>query len=231
MARRRDRLDDLAAAIGGDGGTALVVQADVTRRDEATEAVEQTIAALGRIDTVVNNAGIMLLGPALDAPIGEWEQMLAVNVHGLLYVTHAALPHLVRAAADSPRGVADLVNISSTAGRVARAGSSVYNLTKFGLTAFSEALRQEMLSRRVRGASSSLAPSTPSSCPTFAMTSGKQQPVRQHPSSRCGPKISLTRWPTSSPGTDVWRSTRFSSAPASRRGSGRFARPKRVTDR
>jgi NADP-dependent 3-hydroxy acid dehydrogenase YdfG len=92
----------------------------------------------------------MLLGPALDAPIGEWDQMVALNVQGMLYVTHAALPHLVRAAADPPRRVADLVTITSTAGRVARPGSSVYNLTKFGATAFAEALRREMLSRRVR---------------------------------------------------------------------------------
>ena len=76
--------------------------------------------------------------------------MIAVNVQGLLYGTHAALPHLVRAAQDSPRGVADVVNVSSTAGRVARPGSTVYNLTKFGVVAFSEALRQEMLGHRVR---------------------------------------------------------------------------------
>jgi NADP-dependent 3-hydroxy acid dehydrogenase YdfG len=69
----------------------------------------------------------MLLGPALDTPVAEWDQMVAVNVQGMLYVAHAALPHLVRAASDSPRGVADLVTISSTAGRVARPGSSVYN--------------------------------------------------------------------------------------------------------
>jgi NADP-dependent 3-hydroxy acid dehydrogenase YdfG len=150
VARRRDRLDDLAAAIGSTGGTALVVQADVTSRQQAKAAVEQTVAGLGRLDTVVNNAGIMLLGPALDTPAAEWDRMVAVNTQGLLYVTHAALPHLVRAAEDSPRRVADLVNISSTAGRVARPGSSVYNLTKFGVTAFSEALRQEMLGRRVR---------------------------------------------------------------------------------
>ena len=81
-------------------------------------------------------AGIMLLGPALDAPIDDWERMVALNVQGSLYVTHAALPHLVRAAEDSPRQVADLVNISSTAGRVARPGGSVYSLTKFGLGAF-----------------------------------------------------------------------------------------------
>lgn len=92
----------------------------------------------------------MLLGPALDAPLAEWEQMVDVNVRGVLNLTHAALPHLVRAAADSPRGVADLVTISSTAGRVARPASSVYALTKFGVTGFSESLRQELLGQRVR---------------------------------------------------------------------------------
>jgi NADP-dependent 3-hydroxy acid dehydrogenase YdfG len=150
VARRRDRLEDLAAAISGAGGTALVLEADVTSQAQAAAAVERVVGELGRLDTVINNAGIMLLGPALDTPIADWDQMVAVNVQGLLYVTHAALPHLVRAAQDSPRGVADVVNVSSTAGRVARPGSTVYNLTKFGVVVFSEALRQEMLGHRVR---------------------------------------------------------------------------------
>jgi NADP-dependent 3-hydroxy acid dehydrogenase YdfG len=150
VARRQDRLDDLAAAIRADGGIALVVPSDVTSEQQAAGAVERAVDELGRLDIVVNNAGIMLLGPALDAPIGEWEQMVALNVQGMLYVTHAALPHLVRAAANSPRRVADLVTITSTAGRVARPGSAVYNLTKFGAAAFSEALRQELVGQRVR---------------------------------------------------------------------------------
>jgi NADP-dependent 3-hydroxy acid dehydrogenase YdfG len=150
VARRRDRLDELAAAIRADGGTALAVPSDVTSKQQAAAAVEQVVGQLGRLDILVNNAGIMLLGPALDAPVEEWDRMVALNTQGLLYITHAALPHLVRAAEDSPRRAADLVTITSTAGRVARPGSSVYNLTKFGATAFSEALRQEMLSRRVR---------------------------------------------------------------------------------
>jgi len=92
----------------------------------------------------------MLLGPALETPTEEWDRMIALNLQGLMYVTHAALPHLVRAAESSARRVADLVNISSTAGRVARPGSSVYNLTKFGVGAFSESLRQELIRSRVR---------------------------------------------------------------------------------
>jgi NADP-dependent 3-hydroxy acid dehydrogenase YdfG len=150
VARRHQQLEELAEAIRRDGGTAIVGQADVTDQRQATDVVERTVAELGRLDTVVNNAGVMLLGPALDAPTEEWDRMIALNVQGLLYVTHAALPHLVRAATDSPRRVADLVTISSTAGRVARPGSSVYNLTKFGVAAFSESIRQEMLRSRVR---------------------------------------------------------------------------------
>jgi NADP-dependent 3-hydroxy acid dehydrogenase YdfG len=150
VARRRDRLGDLASAIEGDGERALAIEADLTDQRQAVDAVERAVSELGRLDIVVNNAGLMLLGPALGASTQEWDQMVALNVQGLMYVTHAALPHLGRAAADSGRRVADLVNISSTAGRVARPGASVYALTKFGLGAFSESLRQELVKSRVR---------------------------------------------------------------------------------
>jgi NADP-dependent 3-hydroxy acid dehydrogenase YdfG len=150
LARRRDRLDEVASTIEAAGGKVLVLETDVTDQTQAQSAIEQTVAELGRLDVVVNNAGIMLLGPALDTPVAEWERMVALNVLGALYVTHAALPHLVRAADDSPRGVADIVNVSSTAGRVARPGAGVYSLTKFGVAAFSESLRQELITRRVR---------------------------------------------------------------------------------
>ena len=150
VARRRDRLDDLASAIRSVGGSALVLEADLTDQSQAVDAVGRAVAELGRLDTVVNNAGVMLLGPALESPTDDWERMLAVNVQGTLYVTHAALPHLVRAAEDSRRRVADLVFISSTAGRVARPGGNVYSLTKFGVGAFAESLRQELIKQRVR---------------------------------------------------------------------------------
>src|SRR5579862_5382218 len=150
LARRKERLDQLAAAIGAQGGHALVIEADITDRAQAQAAVQRTVAELGRLDTVVNNAGLMLLGPAVGAPLEDWESMVALNVQGLLYVTHAALPHLISSAQNAPRQVADLVNISSVAGRVARNGSNVYNLTKFGVTALSESLRQELAGRHVR---------------------------------------------------------------------------------
>jgi NADP-dependent 3-hydroxy acid dehydrogenase YdfG len=147
VARRGHRLDELAATIGG---RALVVEADVTDQAQAVAAVERTVAEFARLDILVNNAGIMLLGPAYDSPTGDWDRMISLNLQGSLYVTHAALPHLVRAAGDSPRKVADLIYISSTAGRVARPGGGVYSLTKFGIAAFAESLRQELIAKRVR---------------------------------------------------------------------------------
>ena len=149
-ARRRDRLEALAARITGNGGKALVIEADVTDRQQAQGAVETTVAELGRLDTLVNNAGVMLLGPLVGAPVEEWEQMVHLNLLGLLYCTHAALPHLLSAAEGQPREVADVVNVSSVAGRVARRNSGVYNATKFGVGAFSESLRQEVATRQVR---------------------------------------------------------------------------------
>jgi NADP-dependent 3-hydroxy acid dehydrogenase YdfG len=150
VARRGNRLTALANELRADGATALVVEADITDPGQAQAAVEKTVAELGRLDIVVNNAGVMFTGPVADAPAEEWQRMLAVNVEGVLHVTRAALPYLIRAAHDSPRQVADLVTISSTAGRVARSGTAVYSLTKFGVTAFSESLRQELQPQRVR---------------------------------------------------------------------------------
>ncbi|HEY3569609.1 MAG TPA: SDR family NAD(P)-dependent oxidoreductase [Thermoanaerobaculia bacterium] len=147
-ARRKERLEKLAAEIAP--VQALVLETDVTDREQAFAAVERTVAELGRLDTVINNAGVMLLGPIVGAPIEEWERMVHLNLLGLLYTAHASLPHLLKAAEDGPRRVADLVNISSVAGRVAREGSGVYNLTKHGVGAFSESLRQEVTTRHVR---------------------------------------------------------------------------------
>jgi NADP-dependent 3-hydroxy acid dehydrogenase YdfG len=147
VARRRDRLEGLAGRIGAD---ALVIEADVSDEAAARSAVEQAVERFGRLDTVIANAGVMLLGPVENAPLEEWQRMVNVNVLGLLYTSHAALPHLLRAAEQGPRQVADLVLVSSVAGRVALNGSGVYNLTKHGVGAFGEALRQEVTGRHVR---------------------------------------------------------------------------------
>jgi NADP-dependent 3-hydroxy acid dehydrogenase YdfG len=149
VARRRDRLEALAERIGG-AGTAFVIEADVTDPAQAQGAVTAAVAGLGRLDTLVNNAGVMLLGPIVDAPLEEWQRMVNLNLLGLLYCTHAALPHLLAAAEREPRSVADVVNVSSVAGRVARLNSGVYNATKHGVGAFSESLRQEVTTRHVR---------------------------------------------------------------------------------
>jgi NADP-dependent 3-hydroxy acid dehydrogenase YdfG len=148
-ARRRDRLEQLVERMDGQA-KALVVEADITAEPSARAMVEDTVREFGRLDIVINNAGVMLLGPIVDAPVEEWRRMVGINLLGLLYTTHAALPHLLRAAEAEPRRVADLVNVSSVAGRVARQGSGVYNATKFGVVAFTESLRQEVTRRHVR---------------------------------------------------------------------------------
>ena len=150
VARRANLLDKLSDEIKAAGGRTLVIETNVTDSAQAESAVQQTVRELGRLDTVINNAGVMLLGPIENAPLEEWERMVKVNELGVLYIAHAALPHLIEAAESAPRQVADLVNVSSVAGRVARRGSGVYNLTKHGIGAFSESLRQEMSSRHVR---------------------------------------------------------------------------------
>jgi len=149
-ARRADRLEAVAAGIREQGGSALVLDCDITDEQQAAGAVERTVTELGRLDTLINNAGVMLLGPVAGAPVAEWQQMVELNVLGLLYCAHAALPHLLRAAENGPRQVADMVNISSVAGRAARNGNGVYALTKHGIGAFSESLRQEVTKRHVR---------------------------------------------------------------------------------
>ncbi len=150
VARRGARLRAVADEIGAAGGQAFVVEADITERAEADAAVAASIAQWGRLDILVNNAGVMLLGPIADAPVEEWDRMLEINLRAVLSMTRAALPHLLAAAEQDPRRVADLVNISSTAGRQVKRGSAVYNLTKHGIGAFSESFRQEFSRRHLR---------------------------------------------------------------------------------
>jgi clavulanate-9-aldehyde reducatase len=143
-ARRKDRLDKLAERIEKGGGVARAFEVDVSDEGTAVGFVEGATAALGGLDILVNNAGVMLLGPVEGAETEEWRRMVGVNVLGLLYCTHAALPIMREA------GGGHIVNVSSVAGRHAGAGSAVYNLTKFGVSAFSEALRQEALHSNIR---------------------------------------------------------------------------------
>ena len=143
-ARRIDRIEALAHRIQGEGGRAVAIETDVSDAEQAKAFVEGTHRELGRLDVLVNNAGVMLLGPIKDAPTEEWRRMVHVNLFGVLYCTHAALPLM------EAQGSGHVINVSSVAGRVARAGSGVYNLTKWGVGAFSESLRQEVAERNVR---------------------------------------------------------------------------------
>jgi NADP-dependent 3-hydroxy acid dehydrogenase YdfG len=143
-ARRRDRIDALAERISGGGGRALAIESDITDEAAANDLVKRTAEELGRLDILVNNAGVMLLGPVAGADTEEWRRMIEVNLLGLLYCTHAALPVMGEA------GSGHIVNVSSVAGRTAVMGSAVYNMTKWGVVGFSEALRQEVLNANVR---------------------------------------------------------------------------------
>jgi NADP-dependent 3-hydroxy acid dehydrogenase YdfG len=143
-ARRTDRIKELAEKIEADGGRALAIETDVSEEAQANAFVKDTKDQLGRLDVLINNAGVMLLGPVIGADTNEWRQMVEVNLLGLLYCTHAALPIM------GEQGSGHIVNVSSVAGRFANFGSAVYNLTKFGVNAFSEALRQEVAAANVK---------------------------------------------------------------------------------
>ena len=142
-ARRLDRIEALAERIGAAGGRAIAHEVDVTD-EQAANGFVAAANELGGLDVLVNNAGVMLLGPVAGADTEQWRRMVEVNLLGLLYCTHAALPLMAEG------GGGHIVNLSSVAGRHARAGAAVYNMTKFGVTAFSEALRQEALHSNVR---------------------------------------------------------------------------------
>jgi clavulanate-9-aldehyde reducatase len=143
-ARRSDRIESLAARIGRDGGRAIAVATDVGKESDARAFIERAHSELGRLDVLVNNAGVMLLGPIAGADTADWRRMIDANVFGVLYCTHAALPLM------ATQGSGHIINVSSVAGRFARAGSGAYNLTKFGVGAFSESLRQEAVAMGVR---------------------------------------------------------------------------------
>jgi NADP-dependent 3-hydroxy acid dehydrogenase YdfG len=140
-ARRLERLEDLAGRVEGPSS---VHRVDVTDEGQARRFVEDVHREHGGLHILVNNAGVMLLGPVDGAEVSDWRRMLEVNLWGLLICTHAALPLIAQS------GGGDIVNVSSVAGRRADAGAAVYNMTKFGVHAFSEALRQEALHAGIR---------------------------------------------------------------------------------
>ena len=143
-ARREDRLREVAERVESEGGSAAVLPCDVTDEEQAQGFVQSAAEQLGRLDVLVNNAGVMLPGPVFGADTEDWRRMIDVNLFGLLYCTHAALPLMAE------QGGGHIVNLSSVAGRRASLGTAVYNMTKFGVNGFSEGLRQEALHSNVR---------------------------------------------------------------------------------
>ena len=143
-ARREERINELAEEISSGGGKALAVPTDVSDEQAVRRLIEAAKGELGSVAVLINNAGVMLLGPILGADVEHWQRMVNVNLLGLMYCTHAALPIM------QEQGSGHIVNVSSVAGRVARLGSGAYNATKWGVGAFSESLRQECVNYGVR---------------------------------------------------------------------------------
>jgi clavulanate-9-aldehyde reductase len=142
--RRRERLEKLLADIEKSGGQALAVPTDVTKYDSVRGMVDAVQQKYGKIDILFNNAGVMLLGPVIDADITDWQRMIGTNLYGLIWCTHAVLPQMVK------QGSGHIVQTSSVAGRTAKEGSAVYNLTKWGVNGFTEGLRQELVEHKIR---------------------------------------------------------------------------------
>jgi NADP-dependent 3-hydroxy acid dehydrogenase YdfG len=141
-ARRTDRLETLKKEITEAGGEIIVRNLDVTKMQQCTDFVKEAINSWGSVDILVNNAGLMPLSFFKNLKLEEWEQMIDVNLKGVLYCTAAVVPAMIQ----QQRG-GHIVNISSVAGRVVFPAGSVYCATKHAVTAFSEGLRQELSQR------------------------------------------------------------------------------------
>ncbi|HET6733389.1 SDR family oxidoreductase [Mycobacterium sp.] len=143
-ARRAERLTALVKKIEDDGGQAIAIPTDITDEAQARNFITQTHSSLGQVDVLINNAGVMLLGPIVGPPVEDWQRMVDLNILGVLYCTHAALPLMVES------GGGHIINVSSVAGKAVAPGGGVYSMTKFAVGAFSEALRQELMNDGVR---------------------------------------------------------------------------------
>jgi len=137
-ARRLHRLEVVADEIRRDGGRAALQRLDVTRREDAEAFVQAAVAQFGRLDVIVNNAGVMPLSPVADLKVEEWDRMVDVNLKGVLYGVAAALPVF------QAQGSGHVVNVTSVADRRIVPTAAVYSATKYAVRAFSEGLRQEI---------------------------------------------------------------------------------------
>jgi len=143
-ARRAERIESLAEDITNHSGEARAIPTDVTEREEVEALVDATVEAFGRVDVMLNNAGIMPLSPLDRLNVDEWEQMIDVNVKGVLYGIAAALPYM------QEQESGHIINVSSVAGHVVSPGSAVYSATKYAVRALSEGLRQEVKGHGLR---------------------------------------------------------------------------------
>ena len=143
-ARRADKLNEVAQKIEESGGKVLQVITDVTDEAQVQNLIAKTKETFGRIDILVNNAGIAIVGQISYANTDDWRKTINVNIFGVLYATHAVIPTLLE------QKSGHIVNVSSVAGRTVRAGIGIYNLTKWGVNAFSEALRLEVTPQNIR---------------------------------------------------------------------------------
>lgn len=140
-ARRTDKLESLRQEIEKAGGEVIIQKLDVTKKAECDAFVEAAVSRWGSVDILVNNAGLMPLSFFKRLKVSEWDQMIDVNIRGVIYCTAAAIPHML----DKKSG--HIVNMSSVAGRVVFPAGAVYCATKYAVTAFSEGLRQEFSQR------------------------------------------------------------------------------------
>jgi NADP-dependent 3-hydroxy acid dehydrogenase YdfG len=143
-ARRADRLRSLANEITGQGGKALAVETDVTDRNEVRRLVDTAVEKYGRVDVMLNNAGLMPQSLLVSLKVDEWDRMIDVNIKGVLYGIAAALPHMQRQKAGH------IINVSSVAGHKVGPGGAVYSATKHAVRALSEGLRQEVKPYNIR---------------------------------------------------------------------------------
>jgi NADP-dependent 3-hydroxy acid dehydrogenase YdfG len=143
-ARRKDAHETVAREIRTSGGGAVPLACDLTQPEDIATCVARTMLEFGRIDVLVNNAGVMHNGLIAGADVSEWRAMIDVNLMGLMLMTHAVLPHM------KTGGRGHIVNISSVAGRIFTVGNGVYNVTKWGVNVFSEALRKEVYADNIK---------------------------------------------------------------------------------
>jgi NADP-dependent 3-hydroxy acid dehydrogenase YdfG len=207
-ARRADRIKALAAEIADAGGNANAVVTDVSNRTDVAKLADTAVETYGRIDVLINNAGLMPLSPLDRLKVDEWDRMIDVNVKGVLYGIAAALPHM------KAQKSGHIINVSSVAGHKLFAGSAVYSATKFAVRALSDGLREEMAPHNIRTTIIS-----PGAVKTELLDHISEKDVQEANQDYVGqvgvPAETFARLVAPSPSTSLttWGSTRSSSGP------------------